>query len=205
MSELDSLLTRLRCATTPSETARSLQAIIELKTEAAIPLLIDALAHHHPAVAAAAVSSLITAYQATQDQAVQAQIIRILAQIGDPKAVNLLAEVVGVAVANHCQGNVRRVAARGLGRIASVASNAQIVGCVVDKLTWALKNPEDWALRYAAVVSLQEIASDSAVSILQEALTQEQDRVVQTRIKIALTQLNATAIFQEITQHEGMK
>ncbi len=204
MSELDSLLTRLRCATTPSKTARSLQAIIELKTEAAIPLMIDALAHH-PAVAASSVSSLITAYQATQDQAVQAQIIRILAQIGDPKAVNLLAEVVGVAVANHCQGNVRRVAARGLGRIASVASDAQIVGCVVDKLTWALKNPEDWALRYAAVVSLQEIASDSAVSILQEALTQEQDRVVQTRIKIALTQLNATAIFQEITQHEGMK
>jgi bilin biosynthesis PecF protein len=188
---------------------RSLQAIVELKTEAAIPLLIDALAHHHPAVAAAAVSelvqlaplsvaSLITAYQATQDQGVQAQIIQVLAQIGNPKAVNLLAEVVGVAVANHCQGNIRRVAARGLGRIASVASDARIVSCVMEKLTWALRTPEDWALRYAAVVSLQEIASDSAVSILQGALTQEQDQVVQTRIKIALAQLNAKAVLKKI-------
>jgi HEAT repeat protein len=37
-----------------------------------------------------------------------------------------------------------------------------------------LLNAEDWALRYAAVVSLKEIATSEALSALQQALTQEQ-------------------------------
>lgn len=103
----------------------------------------------------------------------QAYIIQALAQIGDRRAFDLLAEVVGVAVANHCQGNVRRVAARGLGRIGSISSDSQIIHRAVEKLTWALLTPEDWALRYAAGVSLQEIATPKAILALQQALSQE--------------------------------
>ena len=42
----------------------------------------------------------------------KAHIIQALAQIGDPEAIELLAEVIGTSVANHCQGNVRRIARR---------------------------------------------------------------------------------------------
>ncbi len=86
----------------------------------------------------------------------------------------LLGEVVGTEVANHCQGNVRRIAARGLGRIGSTSSNPQIIHHAEQKLIWALLNPEDWGLRYAAAVALHQ------------ALKQEADKVVQSRILAAV-------------------
>lgn len=98
----------------------------------------------------------------------------------------MLEEVIGVSVANHYQGNVRRIAARGLGKIGSTASDIQTIHRAVDKLSWALLSPEDWALRYAAAVSLAEIGTPEAIAILQQALAQELDRVVQARIHRAL-------------------
>ena len=46
--------------------------------------------------------------------------------------------------------------------------------------------PQDWALRYAAVVSLEKIATEATISSLKEALNQEIDQVVQLRIQTAL-------------------
>lgn len=166
---------------------------------AAITTLIEAFHHHHPAVRSAAVDELIklgsitvnlliAAYDDSQDQGFQAQIIQVLAQIGDAKALNLLAEVVGTSVANHCQGNVRRIAARGLGKIASTTSNTEIINNAQEKLIWALLTPEDWGLRYAAAVSLQEIATPKAKAALQQAIAQETDPVVRTRMAIALSE-----------------
>jgi HEAT repeat protein len=80
---------------------------------------------------------------------------------------------------------VRRVAARGLGKIA-VIGDLEAIEPIVEKLSWALFNPQDWALRYAAVVSLEEIATTDAISTLQKALSQETDAVVRERIKTAL-------------------
>jgi bilin biosynthesis PecF protein len=163
----------------------------------AIKALIQSLSHHHAAVPAAAVEMLvklapatvkplIAAFGASVDQGLQAYIIQALAQIGDPEALDLLAEVVGTAVANHCQGNVRRIAARGLGNIARTSRDAEIIRCVEQKLTWALLTPEDWGLRYAAVVSLQELATVGACVALQQAIAQETDQVVHSRITAAL-------------------
>ena len=58
------------------------------------------------------VESLIADYHTCIDQNEQARIISILAELGDDLAIDLLVDVVGVEVANHCQGNVRLVAAR---------------------------------------------------------------------------------------------
>lgn len=194
----DSFIEQLHCST-PTETVAAIQAMVAIGTAAIAPL-IAALSHPHPSVPTAAalglvqlaplsVKPLISTFQASVDQGLQAYIIQALAQIGDRRAFDLLAEVVGVAVANHCQGNVRRVAARGLGRIGSISSDLQIIHRVVEKLTWALLTPEDWALRYAAGVSLQEIATPEAMLALQQALSKEPDKVVQARIRTALEHL----------------
>ena len=55
-----------------------------------------------------------------------------------------------------------------------------------EKLTWALLTPEDWGLRYAAAVSLQEIATPEAVDSFTTGTAQEVDKVVLSRIAIAL-------------------
>jgi len=164
----------------------------------AINTFIESLKHHNPRVSSTAVERLvkfapvniqplIDAFQNSTDQNIQAYIIQALAQIGNPEAVDLLSEVVGTEVANHCQGNVRRIAARGLGHIGSTSTNPKIIHCVSEKLIWTLLNPQDWGLRYAAAVSLQEIATPEANIALQQALKQEDDKVVRGRIATAVT------------------
>lgn len=196
---------KLKQAATPNEAVEAIKALVAQAQPASddvITALIGVLSHHHPAVPAAAVDGLvelasasvnplIAAFEASGDQAVQAHIIQALARIGDPKALSLLDEVIGTSVANHCQGNVRRVAARGLGRIGSLAKDTAIISQAIDKLTWALLTPEDWALRYAAIASLQDIAQPEVMPPLQQALTQESDRVVQARLNRAIAQLQS--------------
>jgi phycoerythrocyanin alpha-cysteine-84 phycoviolobilin lyase/isomerase subunit PecF len=186
----EQLILQLNQAATAQDAIAIIQAIAFCGTKEpeAIAALIAALSYHHPAVGAAAVEvlvklesatvePLITAFYDSTDQGLQAYIIQALAQIGDSRALDLLAEVVGTEVANHCQGNVRRIAARGLAKMGNLG---------MDKLTWALLTPEDWGLRYAAAVSLQEIATSEAKAALKQAIAQESDKVVKQRIRTAL-------------------
>lgn len=195
------LIDRLHQAAIPNEAVAAVKALVASGSKAAITPLIAALSHHHPSVPAAAVEGLvqlapdtveplIAAFHASYDHGVQAYIVQVLAQIADERTLDLLVDVVGVEVANHCQGNVRRVAARGLGKIASTSSNYQVIRVAIEKLTWALLNAEDWALRYAAAISLQEIATPEACTALQQALTREPDKVVQARLNTALEALH---------------
>lgn len=200
--DIDGLILQLNHASTPTDAIASISAIAAtgIKEQSVIKALISALSHHHPSVGAAAVKllvqlapasvkPLIAAFDASSDQGLQAHIIQALAQIGDPEAIELLAEVIGTSVANHCQGNVRRIAARGLGRIAQIYNNPENIRRILDNLTWALSSPEDWGLRYAAVVSLAEIATPEALVALEHALAQETDKVVLHRITTALEAL----------------
>ena len=132
------------------------------------------------------VESLIADYHTCIDQNEQARIISILAELGDDLAIDLLVDVVGVEVANHCQGNVRRVAARGLEKMVISTTDSEKRQKAIDKLSWALLNAEDWALRSAAAVSLGAIATVEINTILYQAMTQESDRVVKERIQMIL-------------------
>ena len=132
------------------------------------------------------VESLIADYHTCIDQNEQARIISILAELGDDLAIDLLVDVVGVEVANHCQGNVRRVAARGLEKMVISTTDSEKRQKAIDKLSWALLNAEDWALRYAAAVSLGAIATVEINTILYQAMTQESYRVVKERIQMIL-------------------
>ncbi|ARV57915.1 hypothetical protein BZZ01_04045 [Nostocales cyanobacterium HT-58-2] len=196
------LVLQLKHGSFPTDIISAITAISDSKTiEAeAVYALIQTLSHHHPAVrtiavealvklAPATVEPLMTTFHTSSDQGLQAHIVQALAQIGDSKASDLLSEVVGAVVANHCQGNVRRIAARGLGRIGSTADDPEITRDAVEKLRWAVLTPEDWGLRYAAAVSLAEIATSEACTVLQVAQNQELDKVVLSRITVALEQL----------------
>lgn len=142
-----------------------------------------------------AVVPLLRAFEDCRDQGIQARLVQILAKIGDERALDLLVNMVGAEIANHCQGNVRRIAARGLGRILrSHPSPSQHKGAI-NKLIWALQNPQDWGLRYAAALSLAEIATDETLQALKTVLQQEQnypgssgcDPIVQQRIERLLS------------------
>ncbi|MEB3216633.1 MAG: HEAT repeat domain-containing protein [Nostocales cyanobacterium 94392] len=161
---------------------------------------IESLKHHNPHVCAAAVEALIEsppptvqplidAFYDSTDQTIQAYILQGLAFIGNPQALDLFVEIVGTEVANHCQGNVRRIAASGLGRIGSTSGNPQIIHRASEKLKWALLNPQDWGLRYTAAVSLQKIATPLAKMALHQALKQEHDKVVLSRISAAINNI----------------
>ncbi|MDF5726223.1 MAG: HEAT repeat domain-containing protein [Rhizonema sp. PD37] len=215
--DIERLISQLNNASLPTDAISALTALEKSgTTEAAIAAVIQALSHHHPSVRTTAievlvrlapttVEPLIIAYRNSTDQGLQAHIIQALAQIGDSRATDLLAEVVGTTVANHCQGNIRRIAARGLGRICALSQDSFPIdnektfplsalntttqyNVAVEKLTWALLTPEDWGLRYAAAVSLQEIATSVAYVALQQASDLESDKVVLSRIANALEQ-----------------
>lgn len=176
-----------------------------------ITSLIADLRDHHPKVTKAAIDKLVQlaprsveplmdAFSACLDHGIQAHIIEALAKIGDRRALDLFITIVGVEVANHCQGTIRRTAARGLGRISDQLGSEispkvieEIIRPAIVKLNWALFHAEDWALRYAAVVSLGEIAKiapDLVTPSLENALTQEDTIVVQTRLQQAITNLD---------------
>lgn len=195
---IEELILQLNHAALPSDAVSAIARISASETTEAkaIAALIQAFGHHHPSVgkaavealvklAPASVEALILAFRSSPDQGVQAYIIQALALIGDSRAFDLLAEVVGTEVANHCQGNVRRIAARGLGKIGSSTDEPAVIHHAIEKLRWALLSPEDWGLRYAAAVSLQEIATPAAYAALQAALNQEADKVVRSRITTA--------------------
>jgi bilin biosynthesis PecF protein len=189
---------QLQDATTPPDAAPLLQILVDNRTQSGILALIQLLDHANPAIADLiarsleqlapdSVEALLVAFDHSIDHGIQARIVQILANIGDDRALELLVEMVGVEIANHCQGNVRRIAARGLGRM--LRANPAISSCkkAIDKLIWALLHTEDWALRYAAAVSLGEIATEESIMTLQQALLQESDRLVQKRIHFLLS------------------
>lgn len=175
-----------------------LQVLVDNRTQSEILMLIQLLDHANPEISAMiakaleqlapdSVEPLIAAFHDSIDHGMQAQIVQILASIGDDRALQLLVDMVGVEMANHCQGNVRRIAARGIGKMlqshASISSHQQ----AINKLVWALMYTEDWALRYAAAVSLGEVATEEAIAALNQALLQESDQVVQQRIQFLLS------------------
>lgn len=193
------ILEQIRNTTAISEVASGLEILVNNRNPSEIQALIQLLDHRCAEIvtliakaleqlAPDSVESLIAAFDDSIDHGMQAQIVQILANIGDDRALPLLVNMVGVEIANHCQGNVRRIAARGLGKILrSHPQECNHPSPAIDKLIWALLHTEDWALRYAAAVSLGEIATDEAINALRQAFEQESDRVVQQRIDLILS------------------
>ena len=187
------LINQLQKAVIPSEIIPIVQELTNRKIIDLMPILLQMLSHHHPAISTVAIEGLVKLapysvlplieyFKTCLDHGIQAFIIQALAQIGDIRALETLLNVVGVEVANHCQGSVRRVAALGLGNIGNNTNDISMINACIDKLKWALFNAEDWALRYASVVALENISREIAKPIFQAALITELDPIVKIRM-----------------------
>ncbi|NEO95749.1 MAG: HEAT repeat domain-containing protein [Moorea sp. SIO3G5] len=165
--------------------------------ESPISVLFEALKSPYPKVKAAAikglvqlapasVDSIIQIFDTDEDQDLRAGLTQALMHIGAPRTLSLLEQVIGFEIADHCQGKIRRVAARGLGKIGRQACAPEVISRAIEKLKWTISQPDDWGLRYSAAVSLEEIGNSDAILVLQAASESESDLVVQTRIERAL-------------------
>ena len=129
---------------------------------------------------------VLTLHKKETDQDVIMGLIKVMASTGCSEYAPVLMEAIGLEIANHCQGNIRRVAACGLGRIGSETAEPHLRSQIVSKLTWTIVHPEDWGLRYGAAAALDQIANPEAQESLNHAYEKENDFVVKTRIGLAL-------------------
>ena len=130
---------------------------------------------------------ILTLHKKETDQDVIMGLIKVMVLTRSLSFLSVLSDAIGLEVANHCQGNIRRVAACGLGHIGSETVDPLIQSQIVNKLSWTIAHPEDWGLRYSAAAALDRIANNDALASLSEAYQIENDLLVKTRIGLALS------------------
>ena len=127
-------------------------------------------------------------YFSETDQDIRMGLIKAIALKKDSQSEAALIDAVGVEIGNHCEGNIRRVAACALGSAAlSLHQDNRNIQTILDKLSWALVEPDDWGLRYSSCLALEEINESRAINILSQACQFEPDSIVNLRMQIALS------------------
>ena len=82
---------------------------------------------------------LLDLYFSESDQDITMGLIKAMAELKNPHYANALTDAIGVEIGNHCQGNIRRVAACALGDINWNAKiTSQSLNAVFNKLEWTL-------------------------------------------------------------------
>jgi len=180
------------------------KAVSELASQgdqAAIPTLIEVLGYNNPGAAVAAVDGLVKLGRVSVEPILnqidgynygaRAWAVRALAEIGDGRALELLLD----SAANDFSASVRRSATKGLGNLTWEDFSAQQLcdtkQLIIDSLLQASQEPE-WVVRYAAISSLEAIASIDQPKIIQYLQTRkniETDITVRARIQMALEKL----------------
>ena len=134
-------------------------------------------------------------YFSESDQDIKMGLVKAMAKLKEIDYVPALIDAVGVDIGNHCQGNIRRVAACALGDIDWIQQlDCQSLTITMDKLSWTLQYPDDWGLRYSACIALEGIGNSSARDLLLESRAQESDPVISKRIDIALSEIKPTNV-----------
>ena len=135
-------------------------------------------------------------YFSESDQDVKMGLVKAMAKLKDSDYIPALIDAIGVEIGNHCQGNIRRVAACALGDIDWILQDdCQSLTITMDKLSWTLQCPDDWGLRYSACIALEGIGNSRARALLLESRAQEGDPVISKRIDIALSEIISTNVF----------
>ena len=130
---------------------------------------------------------LLELYFSESDQDITMGLIKAMAELKNPQYANALIDAIGVEIGNHCQGNIRRVAACALGEINwKTGISSQSLEAVFKKLEWTLLLPEDWGLRYSACLALEGIGSANSIELLIEAKAKETDPVLSVRLENAI-------------------
>ena len=135
-------------------------------------------------------------YFSESDQDIKMGLVKAMAKLKDSDYIPALIDAIGVEIGNHCQGNIRRVAACALGDIDWILQDdCQSLTITMDKLSWTLQYPDDWGLRYSACIALEGIGNSSAKGLLLESRAKEVDPVVSKRINIALSEMSIFNVF----------
>ncbi|AFY56012.1 PBS lyase HEAT-like repeat protein [Rivularia sp. PCC 7116] len=178
----------------------AVQNLVAVKDIAAIPTLIAVFGYNNPAAAVIAVKGLIELGDAAVPQLLEqiddynygarAYSIRTLATIGSPQALDLLLE----AAATDFAPSVRRAAAKGLGCLQwQKLDDLERIEAQKKALStlFSITQDADWAIRYAAVVGLQQLAKIPNLQQEIEAKFSQmrtEDAAIAVRARVALAQ-----------------
>ncbi|MEO1429535.1 MAG: HEAT repeat domain-containing protein [Cyanobacteria bacterium J06633_8] len=193
----------IRAVTEADSSARMVSAVenlVAVKDIAAIPTLIAVFGYNNPGAAVIAVKGLIELGDAAVPQLLEqiddynygarAYSIRTLAAIANPQALELLLE----AAATDFAPSVRRAAAKGLGCLQwqKLDDSEQIEAQKKALSTlFSITQDADWAIRYAAVVGLQQLAKIPNLQQEIEAKFSQmrtEDAAIAVRARVALAQ-----------------
>ena len=188
----------------PPASAQETNQLSDVFSEEQIDELLALLTHSNPldksraiqlltAAGRMDVSIVIEALEACEDEDIRAGLVQIIYELNDPRTIKALQEIIGLDIANHCQGKLRRVATLALGNIYAKANAKDEQASIVNTLTWALTEPDDWGLRYSAVMAWQIIlsANNSLPDPFVGLNSELEEQVVCQRIYYAKAQLQA--------------
>jgi phycocyanobilin lyase beta subunit len=197
---IQELIQAVEQANSDERLVESVRALVACHSEDAIPTLIAVLGYNNPGAALVAVEGLIgmgePAVMPLLEQlddynyGARAYSIRALAAIADPRALDVLV----TAAATDFAPSVRRAAAKGLGNLHwHKLTPEQITDAQAKALQTLLQVAEDseWAIRYAAVVGLQGLATsatgttESIQNWFEQMLSSEADSGVRSRVLMA--------------------
>lgn len=205
---MDSLIQAIDQASSSEQLLGAVEALAATQSPLAVNKLVEVLSFNNPGAAVAAVEGLV----AVGDEAVEALlaeihnknygarawVIRALAGIGNPKALETLLEAVNTDFAL----SVRRAAARGLGRIQWGQHDPQKVGVDQERVATTLIRAfqdSEWVVRYAAIVGLEGLAvalSPEPPELLRQVrlellrqIDQESDLAVRARAVMGLSRV----------------
>jgi phycocyanobilin lyase beta subunit len=213
----DPLSSLIRAVEQADSSIRLIQAVRDLAASChsgAVPTLITVLSYNNPGAAVAAVDGLVQIGEAAvpalleqldqHNYTARSWAIRALAGIGDPRG---LVTLLGVATADFSM-SVRRAAARGLGgmkwhcfpdHLLEIAQEEAL-----EALLFVAQQDEEWVVRYAAVVGLQSLADDVALTYpewrsriqfhLEQVANNDSSWAVRARIWMALQHLQAETV-----------
>lgn len=203
---VESLVRAVEQADSSEKLCAAVAQLARSRQEAAIPTLMSVLGYNNPGAAAIAVEGLIALGEVAvpyllenldgYNYGARAWATRVFAGIGDPRALDLLLE----AAKSDFALSVRRAAARGLGAIRweqiPESDRHPCQQLVLDVLLQVTEDSE-WVVRYAAVVSLQELADrqpafrDTIGDRLERMFELDGDLTVRARVKKAQIELSA--------------
>lgn len=204
MTEITSLIQAVEQSHSSTGLIAAVSALAAARQEAAIPSLVKVLGFNNPGAAAIAVGGLVAIGDPavsyllnnldSYDYGARAWATRALAEISDPRALQLLIE----AALGDFALSVRRAAAKGLGSIRwsklSPEQSQSAQQQVLKTLATVTQDPE-WVVGYAAVVGLHSLASSGGnvteiVSHLQQVAQAHENDAVSARAQLALQQLS---------------
>ncbi len=195
---IETKIKKVREADSSESLVKSVRDLANEVDETAIPTLIEVLGYNNPGAAVAAIDGLVKLGRVSVSAIVsqidgynygaRAWAVRALAEIGDGRALELLLD----SAAYDFSASVRRSATKGLGNLCwddfPDTEVLNVKQAVLDALIKASQESE-WIVRYAAISSLEAIASFDLAKVLgylQTRTEAETDMIVRARIQLVI-------------------